>query len=186
MSIGKRECIDRFWDGRSNECDLLRLAPPGPNETQLVKIFSMLPREKMQYRKNEKHERAGENTDIVARQRLTTIESESHLLNAPAVVTVLRLIVLNSSVMIDFTQKFTPRGEGSRCRRRCSRSTCPACLFSSKRTLSSLRFLWARKKKVVVRMSGYDTTKTQTTHFFQGFTWTAKISTGRDGGKIDG
>ena len=43
--------------------------------------------------------------------------------------------------------------------------------YSSKRTLSSLRFLSARKKKVVgcpvVRMSGYDTTKTRTAHFFE-------------------
>ena len=74
--------------------------------------------------KKVKNERAGQNTDLVARQRLTTTQSESHLLNAPAAVTVLRLIVLNSSALKEFS---SPRGEGSRCRRRCSRSTCPAC-----------------------------------------------------------
>ena len=53
----------------------------------------------------DKNERAGQDTDLVARQRLTTIESESHLLNAPAAATVLHLIVLNSLVMKEFTQK---------------------------------------------------------------------------------
>ena len=44
-------------------------------------------------------------------------------------------------------------------------------MISSKRILSSLRFHWAKKKKVsgcpVVRMSGSDTTKARTTHFFE-------------------
>ena len=43
-------------------------------------------------------------------------------------------------------------------------------ICSSKRTLSSLRFHWAKKKKVsgcpVVRMSGSDTTKASTAHLF--------------------